>query len=80
METQRIAIVSFHKFAGGDWPVEEFTSREVKLVSSETVWMPLAERSKMEERPTPKSARPASHSPSAAVRSVATVRNSPLTR
>ena len=44
METQRIAILSYHKFAGEDWPVEEFTSREVKLVSSETVSMRLAER------------------------------------
>ena len=44
MKTHRIAILSYHKFAGPDWPVEEFTSREVKLVGSETVWMPLAER------------------------------------
>ena len=44
MKTRRIAILSYHKFAGEDWPVEEFTSREVKLVGSETVSMRLAER------------------------------------
>ena len=44
METHRIAILSYHKFAGPDWPVEEFISREVKLVGSEIVSMPLAER------------------------------------
>ena len=44
MQAKRIAILSYRKFAGEDWPAEEFTSREVKLVGSETVWMPLAER------------------------------------
>jgi len=44
MESKRVAILSYRKFAGPDWPEEEFTSREVKLVGSETVWMPLAER------------------------------------
>ncbi len=44
MDTHRVAILSYHKFAGPDWPVEEFISREVKLVGSEIVSMPLAER------------------------------------
>jgi len=44
METQRIAILSYHKFAGPDWPVEEFQACEVKLAGGETVGMLLAER------------------------------------
>jgi hypothetical protein len=44
MEAQRIAIVSYHKFAGADWPGEEFSQREVKLAGGETVRMQLAER------------------------------------
>jgi hypothetical protein len=44
MEAQRIAILSYHKFAGADWPVEEFGACPVKLVGGETVTMPLAER------------------------------------
>ena len=44
MQTKRIAILSYRKFAGEDWPTEEFADREVKLVGSETVLMPLAER------------------------------------
>ena len=44
MDGKRIAILSYRKFAGPDWPEEEFTDREVKLVGSETVSMPLAER------------------------------------
>ena len=44
MEAQRIAILSYHKFAGADWPVEEFPARQVKLAGGETVAMALAER------------------------------------
>jgi hypothetical protein len=44
MDTQRIAILSYHKFAGADWPVEEFQSCEVKLAGGEAVGMLLAER------------------------------------
>jgi len=44
MEAKRIAIVSYHKYAGPDWPVEEFSQREVKLAGGETVRMQLAER------------------------------------
>jgi hypothetical protein len=44
METKRIAILSYHKFGGADWPVEEFAEREVKLAGGETVTMQLAER------------------------------------
>ena len=44
MKAQGIAILSYHKFAGPDWPGEEFQGREVKLSGGETVTMPLAER------------------------------------
>ena len=44
MDMHRVAILSYHKFAGPDWPVEEFISGEVKLVGAEIVSMPLAER------------------------------------
>ena len=44
MDTKRVAILSYHKFAGEDWPVEEFQERQVKLVGGETVAMQLAER------------------------------------
>lgn len=47
METKRIAILSYHKFAGADWPAEEFPLREVKLAGGETVTMQLAERETM---------------------------------
>ncbi len=43
-QDKRIAILSYHKFAGPDWPPEEFTVREVKLVGAETVAMQLTER------------------------------------
>jgi hypothetical protein len=44
METQRIAILSYHKFAGPDWPAEEFQACEVTLSGGEKVAMALAER------------------------------------
>ena len=44
MDAKRVAILSYHKFAGPDWPVEEFQERPVKLVGGETVAMQLAER------------------------------------
>ena len=44
MEAQRIAILSYGKFAGADWPVEEFPAREVKLAGGETVALALAGR------------------------------------
>jgi hypothetical protein len=44
MEIKRIAIVSYHKFAGVDWSAEEFQACEVKLAGGETVAMALAER------------------------------------
>ena len=44
MEAKGIAILSYHKYAGPDWPAEEFTVQEVKLAGGETVEMKLAER------------------------------------
>ena len=44
MAAKRIAILSYHKYPGPDWPVEEFAVHEVKLAGGETVEMELAER------------------------------------
>ena len=44
MQSQRIAVLSYHKYPGEDWPVEEFSARSVELVGKETVSMQLAER------------------------------------
>jgi len=43
-KAERIALITYHKFPGPDWAVEEFTQREVKLVSGEVVKFELAER------------------------------------
>jgi len=43
-KAERIAVITYHKFPGPDWAVEEFTQREVKLVSGEVVSLELAER------------------------------------
>jgi len=43
-KAERIALITYHKFPGPDWAVEEFTEREVKLVSGEVVKLELAER------------------------------------
>ena len=44
MEAKGIAILTYHKYAGPDWPEEEFAVQEVKLAGGETVEMKLAER------------------------------------
>ena len=41
---ERIAVITYHKFAGADWAVEEFAKRPVKLASGEVVELELAER------------------------------------
>lgn len=43
-KAERIALITYHKFPGPDWAVEEFAEREVKLVSGEMVKLELAER------------------------------------
>ena len=44
MKQKRIAILSYHKFAGEDWPPEEFTEHAVGLAGGEVVTLKLAER------------------------------------
>ena len=44
MWKKRIAILSYHKFAGDDWRQDEFVSHSVTLAGGETVTMQLAER------------------------------------
>jgi hypothetical protein len=43
-KAQRIAVITYHKFPGPAWAIEEFTEREVKLVNGEVVTLELAER------------------------------------
>jgi len=47
MKRERIAILSYHKYPGEDWPVEEFAECRVRLGSGEEVTMKLAERGTM---------------------------------
>jgi hypothetical protein len=47
MKARRIAILSYHKYPGEDWPVEEFVDSSVRLASGEEVTMKLAERGTM---------------------------------
>ena len=44
MKKRRIACLTYHKYAGEDWPQEEFFPVEVRLASSEVTTMRLAER------------------------------------
>ncbi len=44
MEAKRIAVLTYYKYAGPDWPEEEFAVQDVKLAGGETVEMKLAER------------------------------------
>jgi len=44
MQAKRIAVLSYRKYQGEDWPVEEFGERCVELVGKETVALQLAER------------------------------------
>jgi hypothetical protein len=41
---QGIAVLTYHKYPGADWPAEEFRAHSVELVGKETVAMKLAER------------------------------------
>lgn len=47
MQQERIAILSYHKYPGENWAVEEFTECSVRLASGEEVTMKLAERGTM---------------------------------
>ena len=44
MKQRRIAVLSYHKFPGDAWPVEEFSHCTVKLTGGEETTMKLAER------------------------------------
>jgi hypothetical protein len=44
MQTKGIAILTYNKFPGADWPVEDFVEKEVQLVNGQTVKMKLAEK------------------------------------
>src|SRR5437588_1763080 len=44
MKDKRIAILTYHKSPGEDWPQEQFTARSVRLAGGESVPLRLAER------------------------------------
>jgi hypothetical protein len=44
MKAQRVACLTYHKYPGEDWPVEEFQTGPVQLAQGQTVTMKLAER------------------------------------
>ena len=44
MKAARVAVITYHKFPGEDWPVEEFTAQELTLANGEQVTLALAER------------------------------------
>jgi hypothetical protein len=44
LKEQRIGILTYHKYPGENWPVEEFSTRSVRLHTGEVVQRELAER------------------------------------
>jgi hypothetical protein len=44
MKAQRVAVLTYHKFPGEDWPVEEFSPQTLTLANGEEVTLALAER------------------------------------
>jgi len=44
MKALRMAVITYHKFPGEDWAVEEFAPQTLTLVHGETVTLSLAER------------------------------------
>jgi hypothetical protein len=44
MKALRVAVLTYHKFPGADWAVEEFAPHELLLAHGETVTLALAER------------------------------------
>jgi hypothetical protein len=44
LQAQRIAILTYHKFPGQQWPQSEFAHHSVQLHSGETLELELAER------------------------------------
>jgi hypothetical protein len=43
-KAQRVAVITYHKFPGQDWPEAEFTSQPLVLANGESVTLCLAER------------------------------------
>ena len=43
-KAQRVAVITYHKFPGEDWPEAEFTSQPLTLANGEQVTLSLAER------------------------------------
>ncbi len=43
-KAQRVTVLTYHKFPGDDWAVEEFASHELVLANGEKVTLSLAER------------------------------------
>ena len=43
-KAQRVAVITYHKFPGQDWPQAEFTSQPLVLANGESVTLSLAER------------------------------------
>jgi len=43
-KAQRVAVITYHKFPGQDWPAAEFVSQELTLANGEQVTLALAER------------------------------------
>jgi hypothetical protein len=43
-KAQRVAVITYHKFPGQDWPEAEFTSQPLVLANGELVTLALAER------------------------------------
>ena len=44
LRARRVAVLTYHKHAGPDWPAQEFQKYQVKLVHGQAVDMELAER------------------------------------
>ena len=44
MKEQRIAVLTYHKYPGEDWPEQEFRTLPLRLVNGEEVSLQLAER------------------------------------
>ena len=44
LAAQRVALLTYHKFPGADWPADEFAAQTVTLANGEAVTMDLAER------------------------------------
>jgi len=44
MKAQRVAVITYHKFPGEDWPAGEFVEQELTLANGEKVKLVMAER------------------------------------